>query len=57
MIRAMINLSILIPVYNEEKFINAFWDFLQEQEVPSDSCEVIFIDANSTDYTFKRSIV
>ncbi|TAA66055.1 glycosyltransferase [Planomicrobium okeanokoites] len=54
MIRAMINLSILIPVYNEEKFINAFWDFLQEQDLPSDSYEVIFIDGNSTDHTLEE---
>ncbi|CAN5171761.1 C50 carotenoid glucosyltransferase CrtX [soil metagenome] len=41
--------SIVIPVYNEEKFIAACLDSLITQEVPAD--EIIVVDNNSTDGT------
>ncbi len=43
--------SVICPVYNEEKFIGACIESIIEQDYPQDSMEVLFIDGRSTDRT------
>ena len=45
--------SIICPVYNEEKFIDRCVTSIMEQDYPKDSLEVLFIDGCSTDNTRK----
>ena len=47
----MINFSIIIPAYNEEKFLPACLKSLNEQNYPNDDYEIIVIDNGSTDKT------
>jgi glycosyltransferase involved in cell wall biosynthesis len=44
-------ISIVIPCYNEEKFIEALMQNLMEQDYPKELLEIIFADGNSTDGT------
>ena len=43
--------SVLVPVYNEEKIIAKKIQNIEELDYPSDKIEVIFIDGKSTDKT------
>lgn len=43
--------SIIVPVYNEEKTIRLLLDAISRQTYPSDRTEVILADGNSTDGT------
>lgn len=43
--------SVILPVYNEEKFIEACIQSLIEQSYPKESMEWIVVDGNSTDKT------
>lgn len=48
-------ISVLCPIYNEEKYIAQFLDSLLEQDYPKDNLEIILIDGMSNDKT--REIV
>lgn len=41
--------SIICPIFNEEKFIEACIISILEQDYPKEAMEVIFVDGNSTD--------
>ena len=43
--------SIICPVYNEERFIDRCIRSILEQDYPKDSLEVLFVDGRSTDRT------
>lgn len=43
--------SIIIPVYNEEKFVSACLESLSDMDYPKDAFEIIVIDNGSTDNT------
>ena len=45
------NVSVICPVFNEEKFIEACILSIIEQDYPQDSMEVLFVDGRSTDRT------
>lgn len=42
-------ISIVIPVYNEEKYITKCIESLRQQTYPNESMEIIFVDGNSQD--------
>lgn len=46
--------SVVMPVYNEEKYIKKCMDSLLLQDYPKEHMEWIFVDGNSTDDTVKR---
>ena len=48
-------LSVICPIYNEEKYIAKCIDSILAQDYPKDDLEVIFVDGMSTDRT--REIV
>ncbi len=48
-------LSVLCPIYNEEKYISQFIDSLLQQDYPKDDLEILLIDGMSKDKT--REIV
>ena len=48
-------LSVLCPIYNEEKYISQFLDSLLQQDYPKDDLEILLIDGMSKDKT--RDIV
>lgn len=48
-------LSVIVPIYNEEKYISQCIDSILEQDYPKDDLEIIFVDGMSTDRT--REIV
>ena len=43
--------SVICPVFNEEKFIEACIISIIEQDYPQDAMEIIFVDGRSTDHT------
>lgn len=43
--------SVIIPMYNEEKYINGLIDSLIRQDYAIDKYEIIFVDGNSKDRT------
>lgn len=43
--------SVICPVFNEEKFIEACIMSIIEQDYPQDAMEIIFVDGRSTDHT------
>jgi glycosyltransferase involved in cell wall biosynthesis len=45
--------SIVCPVYNEEKYIKACIDSILSQDYPQNDIEALFVDGNSTDNTVK----
>lgn len=45
--------SIICPIYNEEKFIAACVDCMLRQDYPQDSLEILLIDGGSTDRTLQ----
>ena len=46
-----ITVSVILPIYNEEKYIQGCIDSLIKQTYPASKMEWIFIDGNSTDKT------
>lgn len=50
----MIYLSIIIPVYNEERFIKQTLEMLARQAYPPERFEIIVVDGMSTDETWSR---
>lgn len=47
--------SLVCPIYNEEKYIGRFIDSILRQSLPQDQMEVLFVDGMSSDAT--RSII
>ena len=47
------NLSVIIPVYNQEKIITKVLDSLNNQTIPKNRYEIIIIDDGSADKTLK----
>ena len=47
----MSKISIIIPCYNEEKYIATCIDSILETDIDFKSCEIIFVDGNSSDRT------
>jgi succinoglycan biosynthesis protein ExoA len=47
------NITVIIPVYNEEKFLPEIFESLKSQDYPKESTEVIFVDGNSDDNSIK----
>lgn len=45
--------SVVIPIYNEEKYITKLIDSIATQDYGIENFEVIFVDGNSTDKTIK----
>ncbi|MFD1861974.1 glycosyltransferase [Planococcus chinensis] len=50
----MFDISILVPVFNEEKFLENFFDSLLKQSTEEYLIEIIFIDGNSQDLTMEK---
>lgn len=48
-------LSVICPIYNEEKYIAQFLDSLLQQDYPKDDLEILLVDGMSKDRT--REIV
>jgi len=44
-------ISVVIPAYNEEKYIGRCLEALRAQTYPSEQTEIIVVDNNSTDHT------
>ena len=49
------DLSVICPIYNEEKYIAQFLDSLLQQDFPKDDLEILLVDGMSKDKT--REIV
>ena len=49
----MYKLSIIIPTFNLENYIKLAFDSIKSQTIGFENIEVIFVDDNSTDNTFK----
>ncbi len=49
----MDTVSLIIPVYNEEKYIKKFVESIQNQDYDFEKIEIVFIDGNSIDNTKK----
>ena len=47
----MPNISIICPIYNEEKYIKKCIDSINKQTFPKDNMEIFFVDGMSTDKT------
>lgn len=45
--------SVVIPVYNEEKYITGLINSLEEQDYDRNKFEIIFVDGNSSDKTIE----
>jgi len=41
--------SLIIPVYNEEEFLNKLFKSIKNQDYPKDLLEIIIVDGNSSD--------
>ena len=52
--RYKITVSVVMPVYNESKYINKCIQSLLQQDFPKNEMEWIFVDGNSTDDTVHR---
>lgn len=44
-------LSVICPIYNEEKYIARCIESIIQQDYPKDDLEVLFVDCMSTDRT------
>ena len=44
-------LSVICPIYNEEKFIGQFIESILQQDFPKDDLEILLVDGMSTDKT------
>lgn len=51
MVRRRPLISVIVPAYNEEKYIRACLDSLTNQDLPKRFFEIIVVDNNSTDKT------
>lgn len=51
----MIELSVICPMYNEEKYIGQFMDSVLQQDFPHDCLEILLVDGMSNDNT--RTII
>lgn len=49
----MIELSVICPMYNEEKYIGQFMDSILQQDYPHDCLEILLVDGMSNDNTRK----
>ncbi len=49
-----LTVSVVMPVYNESRYIDKCIDSLLQQDYPQDDMEWIFVDGNSSDDTVKR---
>ncbi|TNH45207.1 glycosyltransferase family 2 protein [Photorhabdus luminescens] len=49
----MINISVICPILNEEKYIKVCIESLLKQDYPTEQLEIIFIDGCSSDSTLK----
>ncbi|WP_052760790.1 MULTISPECIES: glycosyltransferase family 2 protein [Photorhabdus] len=49
----MINISVICPILNEEKYIKGCIESLLKQDYPTEQLEIIFIDGCSSDNTLK----
>jgi len=47
----MLKVTVIIPVYNEEKYVAAVWQRLQALAWPEWEKEIIFVDDGSSDHT------
>lgn len=47
----LIMLSVICPVYNEEKYIVSCIESILQQDYPRNDMEVLFVDGMSTDRT------
>ena len=45
------DISIIIPIYNDEKYLNECLDSCLDQDYPKDDYEIICVDDGSTDRT------
>lgn len=50
----MDTVSLVVPIYNEEKYIEAFMDSILKQDYDFNKIEIILVDGNSTDETLKK---
>ena len=50
-LKVKIIVSVVMPIYNEEKFISNCIESLLLQNYPKENMEWIFVDGNSTDRT------
>lgn len=46
-------LSVICPIYNEEKYIGSFLDSILQQDYPKDDLEILLVDGMSKDNTRK----
>lgn len=44
-------LSVICPIYNEQKYISQFLDSLLQQDYPKDDLEILLVDGMSNDHT------
>lgn len=44
-------LSVICPIYNEQKYISQFLDSLLQQDYPKDNLEILLVDGMSNDHT------
>ena len=44
-------LSVICPIYNEEKYIEQFLDSILQQDYPKDDLEILLVDGMSKDHT------
>ena len=44
-------LSVICPIYNEEKYISQFLDSILKQDYPKDDLEILLVDGMSKDHT------
>ena len=43
--------SVIVPILNEEKYIEKFLNSILEQDYPKENLEIILVDGMSTDKT------
>lgn len=49
-------LSVICPIYNEEKYIAKCLDSILEQDYPKDDLEIILVDGMSNDKGYRRKV-
>ena len=49
-------LSVICPIYNEEKYIGQCVESILAQDYPKDDLEILFVDGMSTDDTIPMNI-
>ena len=45
----MLKFSLLVPIYNGERFLNCLFENFQKQDIPSDEYEIVCVDDCSSD--------